>query len=546
MNTAFGRVAESIVDAHEAVLQTRAVGFIHVIALCVGFAQGVADLIHGGCRIRSLSLLPAAVLVVAATATANGHAATYYVRNGGNDAGDGLTHDTAWQSLAKINGRNFSPGDDVLFLEGNAWAGQLRVNWSGTPDDAAIVGAYHLENGIPVRGARAGLPIIDGTDTVPQQFDGLVRVRGDHVRVENLSVINSEGRAIQFENADYGVVSGCETRNSYKSGIKFVGSDHALAENNLVTRAGVAWPEVGGVWGGAIELVGSNDGVIRGNEVLEVYGEGINANHGSARSTIEDNHVFAARAVGIYVDAAPNTTVRRNVVIGTTNTEFWRTARSVGAGIAINNEDYHYAANGGELPADVQSRQVKVYQNLVAGTSSGIGIWGQFAQSTFDDVFVFNNTLVDNETQLVLRDKPKNGSKLINNILLSLSPDTEDIDGSLAGMTARCNYLSRGDPGGDLSGVGSLHTGLSLTRMSGWRAANDAAAIDWSDFAIRVGSSAIGAGDEEPRSMSQGANTYDVDFNSLPHNAAMDLGALRFSATPLKRPKKPGRIGATP
>ena len=494
-----------------------------------------------------MSLLRAVVLVVAVAAAANGYAATYYVRNGGNDGGDGLTHDTAWQSLAKVNARQFSPGDDVLFLEGNTWAGQLRVNWSGTPDEPAIVGAYYLENGMPVRGMRLSRPVIDGTDTVPQQFDGLVRVRGDYVRVENLSVVNSEGRGIQFEDADHGVVAGCETRNSFKSGIKILRSHHAVIEGNVVTRAGVAFPEVNGVWGGAIELVASNDGVVRRNEVREVYGEGINANHGSARSVIEDNRVYAARAVGIYVDAAPSTTVRRNIVLGTANSEFWRTPRSVGAGIAINNEDYHYAANGGDLPADVQSRQAKVYENLVAGASSGIGIWGQFAQSTFDDVLVFNNTLVDNETQLALRDKPKPGGKLINNILLSISPDTADIDGAaLAGMMARANYLSRGDPGGDFSDALCLHAGLTLTRTSGWRTVNDASAIKWQDFAIGAGSAVIGAGDQEPRAMSQGANTYDIDFNGLPHNTAMDLGALRFSATPVKRPKKPVRVGATP
>jgi hypothetical protein len=490
-------------------------------------------------------LLSVVVLVVAATAAANGYAATYYVRNGGDDARDGLTHDTAWQSLAKVNARQFSQGDDVLFLEGNTWAGQLRVNWSGTPDEPAIVGAYRLENGVPVRGVNVARPVIDGTDTVPQQFDGLVRVRGDYVRVENLSVVNSEGRGIQFEDADHGVVTGCETRNSFKSGIKILRSHHAVVEGNVVARAGVAFPEVNGVWGGAIELVASNDGVVRRNEVREVYGEGINANHGSARSVIEDNRVYAARSAGIYVDAAPVTTVRRNIVFGTANTEFWRTARSVGAGIAINNEDYHYAVNGGELPADVQSRQVKVYENLVAGASSGIGIWGQFAESTFDDVLVFNNTLVDNETQLVLRDKPKMGGKLINNILLSVSPDTSDTQGTLAGMTARANYFSRGDPGGGIGDVG-LYAGLALTRTSGWRAINDASAIEWQDFAILAGSTVIGAGDGEPRAMSQGDNTYALDFNRLPHNAPMDLGALRYSATPVKKPKKPPRIGATP
>lgn len=499
------------------------------------------------CGIRSSTLLRSVFVAVAIAAAAPGHSATYYVRNGGNDAQDGLAHETAWRTLAKVNAHSFSPSDRVLFLDGDTFAGQLIVDWSGTAAEPTIVGAYRLEQGTPIRGFRLKRPVIDGTDTLPQQYDGLIRVRGAHVHVEDLAVVNSEGRGIQFEDSDDGVVADCETTNSYKSGIKFIRSDRALIQANVVTRAGVAFPEDGGVWGGAIELVASDDGVVRSNEVVEVYGEGINANHGSARTVIENNYVFAARAVGIYVDAAPSTTVRRNIVVGTSNPEFWRTGNSVGAGIALNNESYHYEVNGGELPATVQSRQTRVYGNLVAGASSGIGIWGQFDASTFDDSLIFNNTLVDNDTQLVLRDKPKPGSRLVNNVLLSVSAGTRDVDGTaLAGMTASSNYLSRGDPGGDFRAAGSLHTGLVLARSGAWRSANVPHAIDWHDFAIMPGSAIIGLGDREPHILSQGDNTYDVDFNGLPHNAAMDLGALRFSLLPVRTPRKPARTTVTP
>jgi len=500
-----------------------------------------------GCCIRSSTLLRVLVITVAIAAGADGYAATYYVRTGGDDSDDGRSHDTAWRTLSKVNSHRFASGDRVLFYEGNVWAGQLTVDWAGTANAPAIVGAYYLAQGEPVRGFRTTRPVIDGTDTIPEQFDGLVRVRADYVRVENLSVVNSEGRGIQFEDADHGVVADCETRNSFKSGIKFVRSPHALVEENTVTRAGVAARQNGGTWGGAIELVASNDGVVRDNRVVEVYGEGINTNHGSTGTLIEDNYVFGAYAVGIYIDAAPSATVRRNIVVGTSNAEFWRSSRSVGGGIVLNNEAYHYAVNGGELAATVQSRGAKIYGNLVAGTSHGLGFWGAFDQTSFDDVMVFNNTFVENETQLVLRDKPKTGSKFLNNILLSIGSDNRDVDGTTTeGMVARSNYFSRGTPGGDFTAPNNVVTGLALARMVGWRAINRADDIDWQDFQIRGGSRGIGAGDNEPRSMSQGDNTYDRDFNGLPHNSAMDLGALHYSDRPIKTPKKPIRINATP
>ncbi len=362
---------------------------------------------------RSQGLLHVLVQIVTLSTTFCCHAATYFVRSDGDDQRDGLSHDTAWRTLAKVNSYPFHTSDRVLFYEGNVWPGQLIVHWAGTADSPVIVGAYHLEEGVPVRGFRSRRPVIDGQDKVPESLDGLVRIRKmAYVQIEDLAVVNSEGRGIQFEDSDHGVAVDCETSNSYKGGIKFIRSDHALVERNSVALAGLALPEDNAVWGGAIELVASDDGRVRNNDVAEVYGEGINLNHGSARGVVEGNRVFAARSAGIYLDAAPDATVRRNLVQGTSNTEFWRTTRSVGAGIVLNNESYHYAVNGGELAANVQSRGAKVYGNLVAGTNTGFGFWGQFDQSTFDDVLVFNNTFVDNETQLTLRDKPKAGVEI--------------------------------------------------------------------------------------------------------------------------------------
>jgi hypothetical protein len=40
-----------------------------------------------------------------------GEAATYYVRNGGNDSADGRSHETAWASLSRVNSFTFAAGD---------------------------------------------------------------------------------------------------------------------------------------------------------------------------------------------------------------------------------------------------------------------------------------------------------------------------------------------------------------------------------------------------------------------------------------------------
>jgi hypothetical protein len=251
--------------------------------------------------------------------------------------------------------------------------------------------------------------------------------------------------------------------------------------------------------------------------------------------------------VGIYLDTAPNATVRWNIVLGTSNAEFWRDGQTVGAGIALNNETYHYQSTGSPLSLNVQTRGAKIYGNLVAFASSGVAFWGQLDESAFNNTIVSNNTLVDNDTQLTLGRKSKPGSKLVNNIVLSLSPGTRDVDNSdLGGMIADHNYLSEGNPGGDFSGGTNLYDGLTLTRMAGWRTIDSASAVGWRDFAMTAGSSAIGAGDGEPGQMSQDDNTFNLDFNGLLHNTPLDLGALAFSEDAVRIPKTPTDFHGTP
>jgi parallel beta-helix repeat protein len=457
-------------------------------------------------------------------------AATYYVRNGGNDSADGRTHATAWASINKVNGYAFAAGDSVLFQEGSRFVNQkLRVDWGGTATQRAIVGAYYLDGSTPRRGYRTARPTIDGEDRIPtSHYDGLVIVAGvDRVRIENLQVMNSEGRGIGISDSDESEVVGSSVRNTYSNGIHFLRSPRSLAENNFVTGQGVGNREDGAPWGSSIEFVASPDGVIRNNVVSEVFGEALNAHSGSDRTLIERNYVFGARAVGIYVDSSADVTVRRNIVVGTTNSTYWRSGSSVGAGIAVNNELYHYPEGGGSLSTSVQAKRAKIYGNLVAYTSTGLTLWGNLSSTSFDGTLIYNNTFVDNNIQVNMGVKPTPSSKFINNILLSLSSGTSDLGSTnLNGMVARNNYFSKGNPGGDYVHAGNRFTGLKLAKMSDWRAVTSRDQISWRDFVVSSDSPVIGAGDDEPRRSADNSNDYALDYNGVEHGAPMDMGAL--------------------
>ena len=79
---------------------------------------------------------------------------TYFIdASGGNDANDGITEQTAWQTLSKVNSYPFAPGENVLFKRGERWRGSLTIPSSGTADMPIVFGAY----------GDGPLPIIDAT-----------------------------------------------------------------------------------------------------------------------------------------------------------------------------------------------------------------------------------------------------------------------------------------------------------------------------------------------------------------------------------------------
>ena len=149
---------------------------------------------------------------------------------------------------------------------------------------------------------------------------------------------------------------------------------------------------------------------------------------------------------------------------------------------------------GGSLPDDVQSKDVKIENNVVVYTSSGISLWGAAPQASHDNLIVTSNTLIDNDRQIAGLDKKAPGGLLADNVLLSVSKGTVDVNSAkLSGLTARNNYFSRGDPGGELSHAGNRHDGIAL-RKTGWRQIDSIDDVDWEELKRIVRSSDAGRG----------------------------------------------------
>lgn len=66
---------------------------------------------------------------------------TFYVAAEGSNTGDGLSPQSAWRSLEKVNAAELRPGDRVVFRRGDTWRGQL-VPRSGTEGAPITYAAY--------------------------------------------------------------------------------------------------------------------------------------------------------------------------------------------------------------------------------------------------------------------------------------------------------------------------------------------------------------------------------------------------------------------
>ncbi|HWN39673.1 MAG TPA: hypothetical protein VNP02_14315, partial [Gammaproteobacteria bacterium] len=125
-----------------------------------------------------------------------------------------------------------------------------------------------------------------------------------------------------------------------------------------------------------------------------------------------------------------------------------------------------------------------------ANTSSGIALWSGLPNTSFDNLSVTNNTLIDNDRQMSGLGTAAPGGLLANNVLCSLSKGTADVDSStLSGMTARNNYFSQGDPGADLSNASNRYGGIALSKTTGWRTIDSIDGVDWKKFASIADSS---------------------------------------------------------
>ena len=106
---------------------------------------------------------------------------TYYVDSGdGNDVHNGTSAQSAWKSLAKLDGIELKPGDKILLKAGGRFAGRLHLKGSGAEGKPIVIDRY----------GDGPDPVVAGQGKV----ENTIRLHNQHHwEIRNLTVTNTDG-----------------------------------------------------------------------------------------------------------------------------------------------------------------------------------------------------------------------------------------------------------------------------------------------------------------------------------------------------------------
>ncbi|MGN0335020.1 MAG: S-layer homology domain-containing protein [Lachnospiraceae bacterium] len=152
-----------------------------------------------------------------------GESHVYYVDStNGSDSYDGLTEDTAFASISKLNKITFFPGDQILFKKGETFVGCFKPQGSGSEAAPIRIGSYGEGDDRPV--------LQPGEDWTV-----------DYIMSANAMVNNPKvNYVIQFYNVEYWEVSDLEIFDPNSEAYLTKGSDKYIGNSaNDVYRSGI-------------------------------------------------------------------------------------------------------------------------------------------------------------------------------------------------------------------------------------------------------------------------------------------------------------------
>ncbi len=301
-------------------------------------------------RLRILLLFVLTVLMSSSAVQAN----NYYVDPAGNDANNGNSPSSAWQTLAKVSAAVFSPGDTIRFISGGVWAGQLLPQGSGIAGNPIVVDMYGTGKKPLINGPGANASVT------------LKLVNQSYWEVNNLEITNTQitgGSAqltgILMQNTGTTALSHIYVKNCYVHDVNSVGIGNAnyskgtggifysgWINDALVKGCHVANVQIEGIRNSSTTMC--DHFVIDSNLIENVYGDGIVLHGAQNGSAITRNTLYnvcmssAANFAGAWTYLSNQTTVAYNEVYGIKGGEGSNDGQAFDADISTNGDIFEY------------------------------------------------------------------------------------------------------------------------------------------------------------------------------------------------------------
>jgi len=156
-------------------------------------------------------------------------AATYYISPRGQDSNNGLSPESPWQTIDKVNVQNLKPGDIVLFEAGQTFHGNLSIGANGRFGNPITLSSFG--NGRAVINAGNGTAIY---------------ITGSHVVVRNLNCVGAgrldgnTGNGIEARDAEGTIIDSIEVSGFQHAGVHVHGGSHARVTHVYAHENGYA------------------------------------------------------------------------------------------------------------------------------------------------------------------------------------------------------------------------------------------------------------------------------------------------------------------
>jgi hypothetical protein len=343
-------------------------------------------------------------------------AATYFVSASlGDDSHDGLSEQTCWRTLARVNQAEFRPGDRVLLRRGDLWRETLRPRSSGREPAPLVFGAYGQGADPVLSGGDANIDNNGQSHIVYEHLHLRDAQQGLRIYVQDRTVAGITFRNNRIESLAKrpgGVVSAGLYANAVRGII-----DRIFVLNNTF----IPYPEGLEHWGVYL-VAGVRHFEIRNNRFSPAGEDAITVWH-SYGGLIEGNAGGGNGENTIDVKDSAQIAVRRNH--GEADREYCIVAHSVDSlaeDIAIEGNRCTNAGRGGVLSSGIallRTRACRVLNNRVE-YSYGAAILVRDDQENAENQIAHNVLLVTGHgiSPIVLQQAP--GSHVFDNRIVRL------------------------------------------------------------------------------------------------------------------------------